>query len=518
MSNYFVTPADPEGFAVNLPQRSDRVIDFTALEFDTLMKVITEYVRTYYRDQFNDFVVNNGFMMISEVVSYVGSVLAQREDILANNGFLGTSTSPVAVTNHLNLVGQTMQRQTPATTQIMCSVGSPVSTNIEIPAGTIFNLKGPDNQALTYELFAAPYDWNSPIILPANKFAIIGWAIEGKFANTYTATMTGGASQLVTIQDTNILDDPIIVTIDNQSWVRVAHIENYGPNDLVYEVDIVDTSLTIKFGDNVNGKAPLDGQQLSVRYRIGGGVRGRIGAGVINSTINISPTYPVTASVPVTFINPTPSSGGYDAETIDDAKKRAPKQWATHENITTADDYVNTASSFKHPVYGGIAKAVATVYTSINANLVKVFVLAEGANGTPVQANNGLKNGLKNSLNQLNVLTDDVEVDDGVIKAVNVELVVGMYKNADAGSVKEQVNSSIDSFFDLSKWNMGQPLYVSALYDTIMSINGVKFVNIFSPSDDLLPATDIGSGAANAVQFNELITLGNKNVRIYYEK
>lgn len=519
MDNYFRTPADPEGFGVALPDRVFRTIDFTALEFDTLMKAVTEYVRTYYRDEFNDFVANNGFMMLSEIVCYVGSVLAQRLDILSNEAFLPTAQSEAAVTNHLNLIGQEIQRQTPATTQIMCSLNSPVATDVRISGGMVFNLTAADGNTLNYELFAAPYDWESDIIIPTNKFAVIGWGIEGRFADPFTATMVGGPNQTITIFDNNIINEPIIVDIDGVRWSRVKFLEKYGSNDKVYRIDIVDNQMTIFFGDDINGKNPLNGQNLTCRYRTGGGSRGRIGTGIINTTQNISPEFPVTAPVPVLFRNITPSSGGYDAETIEDSKKRAPREWSTHENIATADDYVNLSASFKHPVYGGIAKAVATVFTSLNANVVKIYVLAEGENGKPVKPNTGLKNGLRNELNKYNVLTDDVEVNDGDILPVDVDIVVVIYKNSDSGTIKEEVDNAIESFFDLTQWNMGQPLYVSSIYDKIMSINGVKYVNIFNPSDDILSKRDIGEvTGVVTVDFNELITLGNKNIKLYYEQ
>jgi len=479
--NYFKTPTDPEGFGVSLPERNFRSIDFTALEFDTLMRAITEYVRTYYRDEFNDFVANNGFIMIAEIVCYVGQVLAQRLDILSNEAFLPTSQSEAAVVNHLNLIGQKLTRQTPATVQIVCSLGSPVSTDVHIPAGTTFNLTGPDNETLVYELFAAPYDWDSDIIIPAEKFATIGWAIEGNFQSTFTTTLVGGADQSVVITNTNILDEPILIDIGGIRWRRVEFLEQYGPNDKIYKINIVDDQMTVSFGDDINGKSPLAGQNINIRYRSGGGSRGRIGTGIINTTTNISPEPPVTAPVPVLFRNISPSSGGY-------------------------------------PVYGGVSKAVATVFTEINANVVKVYVLAEGENGNPVKPSTGLKSGLRNELNKYNVLTDDVEVEDGDIFAIDIDIAVVMYKNSDAGSIKEEVDEAVDSFFSLSKWNMGQPFYISALYDQIMSINGVKFVNIFEPTDDVLPESDVGNSTTPTVSFNELITLGNKNIKLYYEK
>jgi len=96
-------------------------------------------------------------------------------------------------------------------------------------------------------------------------------------------------------------------------------------------------------------------------------------------------------------------------------------------------------------------------------------------------------------------------------------MAVVLYKNSDSSSIKESIDNSIDSFFELSKWNMGQPLYVSNLYEQIMSINGVKFVNIFKPNDDILPSKDVGNLSDLVVNFNELITIGNKNIKIYYE-
>jgi hypothetical protein len=517
--NYFETPIDPEGFGVDLPPRSLRNIDFSALEFDTLMRAMTEYVRTYYKGEFNDFVANNGFIMLMEIVSYVGSVLGQRLDILANEAFLPTSISTAAVVNHLNLIGQSIQRQTSASVQVLCSVGSPVASDIRIPPGFTFNLTGPDDTSLIYELYSAPGDWESDIILPAQKFGVIGWAIEGQFATPVTSILVGGDSQQIVITEQNILDEPILVEIDNELWARVDFLENYGPNDQVYIATLGDDGMVITFGDNIAGKAPVAGQTSIIRYRVGGGSRGRIGTGIINTTANISPEPPTTASVSVSFTNFVPSTGGEDIESNENAKKRTPRTWSTHGNITTGSDYINEASGFNHPIYGTVSKAVATVFTSINANIVKLNILAEGIDGKPAKPSLGLKTALKNHLDKINVLTDDVQVEDGLILAVDVEMVVVLYNNADSGSVKQRVDDAVDEFFNINNWKLGQPLYVSTLYEQIMTINGVKNVNIFQPTDDILPEADVGSSTSGStIAYNELITMGSKSVRIYYEK
>ena len=517
--NFFVTPTDPEGFSVPLEPSTLRNIDFSALEFSTLRRATIEYVRTYFRTEFNDFVASNGFIMLMEIVDYVAAVLAQRADILVNESFLPTSRTTEAVSNHLNLIGQEIQRQTPAVLDVECSVISPVATDIKIPARFRFNLAGPDGAPLFYEIYSAPNDFNSEIIIPSGKRAVIAFGLEGRFGDLVNVVSAGGPNQIIEVVDSNILDDPIFVKVGEteELFRRVAVIEKSGAQDKVYEVRFTDAGMAIRFGDDVAGQAPIAGQPMTVEYRVGGGRRGRISTGFIGARSTVSPEPPASAGVEVNFRNLTPSSGGQDEESLSDAKKRGPQSFATHNNAVSGPDYVQLASKFNHPVFGSVSKALATVKTSINANIVELFILAEGEGDIPVTASTGLKTGLRSALNEVNVLTDDVVILDGAIRPVDVEATVVVSRNADVGTVKTQVDAAIDDFFSIDHFEMGQPLYVSDIYEILMAIDGVKYVNIFDPVDDILPASDVGSGA-DGVGFNELITLGDKAIKIFFEK
>jgi len=519
MTNYLKTPQDPDGVSVPVQPSSFRNIDFSALEYSTMRNAVIEYVRTYYRDDFNDFVSANGFVMIAEILSYIGGILSMRGDILVNDSFLPTSQTTDAVINHIALIGQEMRRQTSATVEVECSVDRPVATDVVIQAGHRLKITGPDGLPLIYEVYAAPFDWTSSIVIPARKRAVIAWAIEGSFATDVEAVSAGGANQHIDVVNTDILNLPIMVMVGEteEEWSRVEVLEKEEPEATAFQVVFTEDGMSIRFGDDVNGKAPIAGQPIRVRYRTGGGIRGRIGTGAINKRSSTRPQPPATASVQLNFRNLGPSSGGYDSESLNDAKKRAPRTWSTHDNAVSDLDYMHLAGDFRHPVYGGVAKAAVSLHSSINANIVRLHVLAEGEDDLPTKPSLGLKEGLRTYLNDLNVLTDDIEVEDGEIKPVDVEVTVVVSKNADATIVKEQVDVAIDDFFSLDKWDMGQPLYVSNLYELMMSIDGVKFVNIFKPEDDILAEKEIGSEAVG-VGFNELITLGTKNVKIYYEK
>lgn len=518
----FDLPNTPEEFGVVLPPSNLRQIDFSALEFTTARRAVFEYVKTYYPDIFNDFSSNNGFVMLTELVAYLTSVASIRMDVIANNFFLPTSTDRDSVVNHLALINRPIKRQTPAVVDVAVSIPSPVFSSIKIPAGIKFTLGGADGKPLIYELYRAPGDFTNPIEIPPGKRGIIGFGVEGQFATALTAISTGGLDQVIKITDNDILDQPIFVDVSTGGttvrWRRVDSVASGIPSDEIYEVRFMSDGAIVVFGDNKTGKAPLAGQIITIEYRVGGGIRGRIGSGQILETRTISPEPPASAPIEVTFRNLLPSNGGNDEETIADAKKRAPKEAAAQRSATTGEDYAVLASQFNHPVFGSVLKAVATVRSEINANVVELYVLAEGPGGVPTLPSEGLKQGLVSFFDQINVITDEVRAVDGAIKPIDLHAEIVISRSADATYVRDQVTKVIDDFFAVTKWDMGDALYLSHLYEAIQRVDGVGFITILDPVDNIMPTKALASTSANGVGFNELITLGTKTLDFYFEK
>lgn len=518
----FDLPSTPESFGVLLPASELRRLDFSGLDFETARRAIIEYIQTYFPDDFNDFVASNGMMMLVEIVSAQVHKLALRGDMLANEAFIGTAKTEQAIINHLALINQRIRGQTPAVVDMELTVDQPVYSDIEIDPGLVFTTKTSDQQNVTYEVYRAPNDWTSKIIIPASKHGVIAWGVEGRFASPASVTSAGGPNQQFTISEPNILESPIFVTVtvgnDTEDWTVITEpIEKYGPNDKVVEAIFYTDVVVFKFGDDVTGAAPVSGSQITFRFRIGGGIRGRIGVGQINSIRPITPQPPANASVSVRFRNVTPSSGGTDRETIERAKKRAPREFATQRSIVTSEDYATAASTFSHPVYGAVNKALATIRTGLNANRVEIYVLAEGPDGVPVAPSAGLKTGLETYFSDLNVLTDHVVVLDGLLKPVNIDMNVVINRNADASVVKERVETAITNYFKIDNWDMGEPFYISNFIEVIEAIDGVAYIDLFEPSDNILPTEDDGTTADNRVSFNEVIVEGERTTNYYYE-
>lgn len=546
----FSLPTDPQEFGIILPPADLRRINFSALDFVTLRRALVEYIKTYFPNDFNDFVASNGSVMFMELVSAVGNILSERSDILVDESFLPTSQTKEAVINHLALINQQILRATPAVVDVEVSINNAAQTQISLPAGLKFNLVGADGRALIYEIYRAPNDFTSNIIIPPNKRGVIAFGIEGSFADPTIVESAGGPDQEIEILDPDVLDDPIFVDVttgvDTTRYTRVDSIERYNSNDTVFQVVFGEDRAKIVFGDDVAGKAPLAGQTITVRYRAGGGIRGRIGTNVINETRPVVPLAPASAPVEVLFRNPSPSSGGTDEESLESAKARAPKDAATLNSATTGEDYAQLSSTFTHPVFGSVLKAVAVLRTGvenaasiaqmvrsaatiddavevldanfINRNIVELYVLAEGPDSIPVKPSAGLKQGLVQFFSEIAVLTDEVRVLDGEIKPINFRANVIMSRTSDAGTIREAVNKVVNDFFAVDKFDMGKALYVSKLYEAIQSVPGVKFAKIFEPADDVLPTKQLAVSGSIGVGFNELITLGEKNILFFFER
>jgi predicted phage baseplate assembly protein len=157
---------------------------------------------------------------------------------------------------------------------------------------------------------------------------------DGSAAQSFTVsrvpTLPRRESEHVRVTDTD-------GTVD---WHEVEDFTLSGPNDAHYVWE--SGSGVIRFGPRVrypdgtvrqHGKIPRDGAQIAVTgYRHGGGGRGNVGARTLTV---LRSTVPYIRGV----INLAPARGGVDAESINEAKTRAPLTLRTGERAVTSGDF-----------------------------------------------------------------------------------------------------------------------------------------------------------------------------------
>lgn len=68
-----------------------RNADFKSYDFETLRKSMVDYLRTYYPEDFNDFIESSEFIALIDLIAFLGQSLAFRADLNARENFIDTA-------------------------------------------------------------------------------------------------------------------------------------------------------------------------------------------------------------------------------------------------------------------------------------------------------------------------------------------------------------------------------------------------------------------------------------------
>jgi predicted phage baseplate assembly protein len=145
------------------------------------------------------------------------------------------------------------------------------------------------------------------------------------------------SGQVKQLAHTNVLAGSLELIVQDvlrdvyERWSEVENFDTAGPDDKVYVLD--PEAGLVYFGDGVRGSVPgLDARIVAVRYRYGGGQSSELGV----ATVIQGESLPAAIQ---DVTNPVPARGGRDAETLEEAKRRAPRELRTLGRAVTADDY-----------------------------------------------------------------------------------------------------------------------------------------------------------------------------------
>jgi len=249
---------------------------------------------------------------------------------------------------------------------------------------------------------------------------------------------------------------------------------------------------------------------LTVKYRFGGGTDSNSGAEeisevtqsifeVADSSLDSSIIRDVGNSFSV--VNPKPVVGGKDSLTIEEIRQLISANFATQSRMVTAEDFI--VRSLTMPTrYGSVFRSNVNV-NPLNRNAVELVVLAKDNNGYVTVASNDLKDNLKKYLNRFRMLTQGIEILDG--KIINIEVRFGILTDSDM--VKTEVLSNcievMREYFDVDKWQLGQPLNKTIISKVISDVKGVisvtrlDFINRIGTFDGRNYSTDNYNIVAN---------------------
>jgi predicted phage baseplate assembly protein len=237
--------------------------------------------------------------------------------------------------------------------------------------------------------------------------------------------------------------------------------------DFVVEVES-DGTATLRFGDDTDGRVPDTGTAFVAAYRIGNGTSGNVGA---DSIVHLAAAANIQSCR-----NPLPATGGTDAETADQIRRRAPQAFLTQERAVTMADY--NAMTELDP---RVDRAAATLRWT--GSWYTAFIAVEprgGGNLLPA-----LGTALKGELERYRLAGQDLELDSPQYVSLDIALKVCVdpdyFQSNVAQGLLQVLNNRIlpdgrKGIFYPDNFTFGQTVYLSPIYAAARSVAGVVSV------------------------------------------
>ena len=241
--------------------------------------------------------------------------------------------------------------------------------------------------------------------------------------------------------------------------------------EFVVEVE-EDRTAFLRFGDDVMGKTPAEKTAFKVRYRVGNGAVGNVGAGTITrNRENVSGILRVW--------NPLPAVGGTDPESIEEVRRSAPAAFRRQQRAVTEEDYVRRAE--EHPE---VQKAAARFRWT--GSWYTVFVTVDRKGGYTTEEGD-FRSEIIAWLDQFRIAGYDLEVNDPVFVPLDISMKICVKPGYFRSDIKREllrVFSRFDlsdgerGFFHPDNFTFGRPLYLSTICARAMNVTGVDSVEI----------------------------------------
>ena len=230
-----------------------------------------------------------------------------------------------------------------------------------------------------------------------------------------------------------------------------------------------DGHAVLRFGDGVNGRAPLAGEGLSARLRTGNGAAGNVGAEAIGHVVT-----PISGITRVW--NPLAAAGGIDPQPLEHARLYAPQAFRRQERAVTADDYATVSE--REP---RVQRAVAT--RRWTGSWYTMFITVDRRGIDKVDA--AFEDELRHFIERFRLAGHDVEIDAPRFVALDIELHVCTKPGYFAADVErrlfdvfsaERLPHGGTGLFHPDRFTFGQPVYLSAVIAAAMAVPGVDYV------------------------------------------
>ena len=284
---------------------------------------------------------------------------------------------------------------------------------------------------------------------------------------------------------------------DNPDEVIIPNPDNVG-SALGFGVSRLDESFDPSnfMKTKTYGLAPAN-TTLTIKYRYGGEVEHNVRANSINSAKDVTFTIDSgnlnsglvqTAQDSLSFNNVLPATGGASKETLIDIKQNALSMLNTQNRAVTRQDYITRIYSLPQK-FGNIAKAY-VVQDEVNQMneqnddatpisnplALNMYLLGYDSQKKLTTINDAVKNNLKTYLSQYRILTDAINLKSVYVINIGVKFSIITNRGFNKSEVLFNCVQAVKRHFDISKWQINQPIVLSDIANEISLVDGVASI------------------------------------------
>ena len=262
------------------------------------------------------------------------------------------------------------------------------------------------------------------------------------------------------------------------------------------------------------GMAPAN-TTLTIKYAYGGGVRNNVQSGEITKISSIS--YTVDGNLlstslvqeskdSVGFTNPKPATGGSSGQTVREVRESALAHFQAQQRAVTKEDYIVRAYSLPAK-YGTVAKVhmsqdeqlsklgmVENLERTItdedigkpivdfqvneipNPLALDMYTLGFDDNKKLAPLTQTTKYNLKTYLSQYRMVTDGINIKDAYVINIGVNFAILTQVGFNKNDVLLRCVTAVQDFFDVDRWQIGQPIILGDIAYELSLIDGVASV------------------------------------------
>ncbi|MFB6941999.1 putative baseplate assembly protein [Streptomyces sp. NPDC060286] len=317
----------------------------------------------------------------------------------------------------------------------------------------------------------------------------IAWEIAHSWGPTYARGLHPDEPVLRGSASAGLAQDPrralpaVRLHEDGLRWTPRRDLLESGPRERHFVGELEDDGrLALRFGDGRHGATPTPGSRLEIRYRLGGGLAGNVGAEAINHLVLLRDDDAADrADGPlVTGIrNPLPAVGGTDPEPLEQVRQLAPLDLRrTRLRAVTADDYASLASALP-----GVQRAAAELRWTGSFQEAHIAIDARDT-GDPAPE---LLDAVAQSLEAYRRIGHDVVVRPARLVPLDIALSVCAKPGHQQGQILAELYRVLGrgrlaggrlGFFHPDALTFGEPVRLSRLVAAAAAVQGVESVHV----------------------------------------